>query len=268
MDFKTTARLRKLNREFYSRVGPEFHSTRNRPWPGWVRLLEVLHDSLCVPGARVLDVGCGNARFARFLRERMPPSAAFEYQGVDSDPFLIEVARAALEASGVRFELRQRDVLESPLAQKEWGEFNVVVAFGLLHHVPGRKERQALTRDLAAQLAGSGRLVVSLWRFGKDPRSTDRILPRSAFEDRLIDLADLEPGDALLSFGGQETPRYCHDFDDLERIELLRAPSGLRPERTLEAFCDSTDANDYLVWCRNAAEPGKAPAGSCARGIE
>src|ERR1700741_2300315 len=64
MDAKTINYLNNINRNFYATVADDFDQTRATAWPGWQRLLPYLSMPLSV-----LDVGCGNARFARFLHD-------------------------------------------------------------------------------------------------------------------------------------------------------------------------------------------------------
>ena len=95
MDATTIDFLRQVNNDFYARCAPSFSASRNAPWVGWLSCLEAVQDCGAVrlcdgpdvhlydrataqPGAirkgasvRVLDVACGNMRFAAFLREEL-----------------------------------------------------------------------------------------------------------------------------------------------------------------------------------------------------
>ena len=95
LDATTIDFLRQVNNNFYARCAPSFSASRNAPWVGWRSCLEAVQDCgvvrLCdgpdmhlydrataQPGAirkgasvRVLDVACGNMRFAAFLREEL-----------------------------------------------------------------------------------------------------------------------------------------------------------------------------------------------------
>lgn len=70
MDTKTINHLNAINRAFYATVANDFDQTRGTAWPGWKRLQPYLTLPLSV-----LDVGCGNARFALFLGDTLitPP---------------------------------------------------------------------------------------------------------------------------------------------------------------------------------------------------
>lgn len=207
----TRRRLSDINRAFYRKVAAEFDRSRAQPWAGWQPLLP--HLAALPPQARVLDVGCGNGRFGRFLTHNGP--AAIRYTGVDNCPEMLQIARARLpDATLLSLDL----VSEAPPA----GPFELVVCFGILHHIPGARQRQQLIRALAATVAAGGLLAFVTWRFADFARFRQRIVPWPA------DLADkVEPGDHLLDWRrGARALRYCHHFDAAEHETLLRT-SGL-----------------------------------------
>ena len=108
LDATTIDFLRQVNNDFYARCAPSFSASRNAPWVGWLSCLEAVQDCGAVrlcdgpdvhlydrataqPGAirkgasvRVLDVACGNMRFAAFLREELR-GRQINYFAVDPD---------------------------------------------------------------------------------------------------------------------------------------------------------------------------------------
>lgn len=182
-------------------------------------------------GIRVLDVGCGNGRFGVFIAENL--QGAFSYTGLDSSAVLLERARLAL--AHVQAQLRVHDLVTAPLGE-DMGQFDLVVLFGVLHHVPGAARRLDLMRRLARCVALGGWLVFSEWHFYEDERLRARILPWDAE-------MQVEPGDYLLDWRrGTTALRYCHYVDEQEHQELLAA-TGL--VRVAEFRADS--ANLYSV---------------------
>jgi tRNA (uracil-5-)-methyltransferase TRM9 len=259
MDPGTKARLRALNQSFYSDDAEAFDATRRHAWPGWERVPLPTDRGATGSGAgaaplRVLDVGCGNARLASWLRERLGPG--FEYVGVDASERMLGFARQRLSAlEDVAWTLVRADVLDddAPRALPA-GPFDWVVCFGLLHHVPGRAARIALLAALAERVAAGGVLAFSAWQFADRARFAKRIVPWSAAAARLeppLDPAALEPGDHLLRFADRPRAlRYCHHCDEAEIDELI-AGLPLAPRSRYSADGRSGDLNRYVVLVRD-----------------
>ena len=112
MDPVTRHRLNAINREFYQRTAGEFDRTRQRPWRGWQLLMQALDR----PIRSVLDLGCGNGRFALFLAQSQ--ASAFRYIGIDNSARLLAAARTSLGAQpGIESELQQRDLVRQGLPE-------------------------------------------------------------------------------------------------------------------------------------------------------
>jgi 2-polyprenyl-3-methyl-5-hydroxy-6-metoxy-1,4-benzoquinol methylase len=114
------------------------------------RLLDPMHrrhiESLAVdPGARALEVGCGNGSISAWLAERVGPRG--QAVGLDLDLSLVDV-RAP------RLELRQGDIVAGPV---DPGGFDLVTARAVLHHVT---DVDAAIRNLAASLAPGGSILL------------------------------------------------------------------------------------------------------------
>ena len=92
--------LIQLNNTFYREHSASFSDTRQAPWPGWVRTMDIALEQLDVATiehpVRVFDLACGNMRFENFAAggalaakgvDGANPSAAascpFEFYGVD-----------------------------------------------------------------------------------------------------------------------------------------------------------------------------------------
>lgn len=214
MTDETARALNALNQRFYADSAAEFSATRCAPWPGWSKLVPLLRGRSHLS---ILDVGCGNARFARFVSDTL--SAPFLYCGIDASAPLLELAKQALRGlSSAR--LSHADlVLDAPESSLPEERFGCVAAFGLLHHLPQEARRRALIRALAERVAPGGFLALTFWDFAGDPRfDRKRSPPPPELEE------DLEPGDVLLAWGDANTPprlRYCHHTDEAEETRLL-----------------------------------------------
>ena len=110
------------------------------------RLLDPMHrrhiEALGIgPGARAVEVGCGNGSISAWLAERVGPGG--RVVAVDLDLSLIDVTAPNLEP-------RQADICAGPV---EPGGFDLVTARAVLHHVA---DAEAAIRNLAASLAPGG----------------------------------------------------------------------------------------------------------------
>lgn len=249
MDPRTRRTLCELNRRCYREGAPAFDAARQQPWPGWHRLV----DAIGWPAGPVLDVGCGNGRFAEFLDAS--GAAAHAYVGIDASGPLLRRARARLpegpHRTWLEFDL-EAGALPSVAAV---GSFQLVVLFGILHHIPGSEQRRRLFLEASRRVKVGGYLAVTFWQLHQSPRIRRLRVPWS--EHPGIDPGRLEPGDELLRFGG-DLRRYCHFCSAAEVAALLHA-SGL--EEVTRFLADGHDGqlNEYLLLrCPSPADPAAA----------
>jgi SAM-dependent methyltransferase len=97
------------------------------------------------PGARTLEVGCGNGSISAWLARRVDPGGIAV--AVDLDLSLIDVCAPNLE-------LRQADIVAAPV---ERAVFDLVTARAVLHHVA---DAQAAMANMVASLRAGGALLL------------------------------------------------------------------------------------------------------------
>jgi SAM-dependent methyltransferase len=253
---ETVQALDRINREFYLAQGDEFDATRQRPWSGWRRVVERFRSSRPAGhGAHsILDVGCGNGRFADFLATEL--DEGWEYTGIDASPVLLSSARSSAPSRqhsqqdnrqpGWRVVLADVATGDLPLARRD-GVFDLIAVFGLMHHVPSWERRRSLLVELAEHLSPGGMLAVSFWQFGVDSRFDRRTLEwreYNATTSNPVSLEDLETGDRLLRWSDGAGVRYCHFAGPAEASELTAA-SGLARLETFRADGASGELNLY-----------------------
>lgn len=247
----TVSALQRINRRFYESHATVFAATRRRPWQGWYRALAVAEKT--APEAlreavrpRVLDIGCGNARFRSFIKQQAKDH--WLYAGLDVSLALLGLhGRAAADGPGCLSVAEVSDPEVSlPVRQSAW---NLVVAFGMLHHVAAAERRCRFLQRLGEAVAPGGVLIVTFWQ----PRRRPRIIAWSDFNrdsDEPIDTADLETGDVLVGWGELGSPefgaRYCH-FVSKEEADELIVSSGLREIDRFEADGPSGRDNSYRI---------------------
>jgi ubiquinone/menaquinone biosynthesis C-methylase UbiE len=110
------------------------------------------------PGDRVLDVGAGLGLFARELAGSVGREG--RVLGVERSPEQIAAGleRARAEGEADLVELRRGDARELPLAEAEWGSFDVVHARFLLEHVA---DPLAVVRQMCRAARPGGRVVLA-----------------------------------------------------------------------------------------------------------
>ena len=241
-------RLCALTGEFYRANAESFSQTRQLPWQGWVRLLEVMgaraaeHEPLCV-----LDLACGNLRFERYLADALPGRMVSGY-AVDNCDSLVEAGERGEFGSLSRIAFQNlgclRESLEAPDASCD-----LAVSFGFMHHVPLERWRVELLRALIAKVRPGGFVAVSFWRFlnsDKLARKAQETTDRARAE---LGLPELPQNDYLL--GWQDTQglyRYCHHFDEQEIERLLAAVAdSAELVSRFEADGKTGNLNEYVV---------------------
>ena len=86
MDLQTQTTLNRMTARFYRTHASSFSATRQAPWHGWRRALDVALPALDSPKGEnragrsdapltVLDLACGNLRYERFLADALPARA-------------------------------------------------------------------------------------------------------------------------------------------------------------------------------------------------
>lgn len=141
-----------------------FYTDRSRPVPFFVdkpdeNLVEWLDRGLIPPGGRVLDLGCGPGRNARYLAAR-----GFTVDAVDLSPTAIAWAEERARAAGaaVRFHRGDAFTLAGTALR---GPYDLVHDSGCFHHLPPHRRISylALLDDV---LAPGGHLALTCFAAG------------------------------------------------------------------------------------------------------
>ena len=240
MDEHTRQQLNEMNRQFYTQTATAFNQTRAVAWQGWQHLIPYILVDTEPYG--VLDIGCGNARFANFLaKHRTKP---FEYHGIDSNPTLLQYAEdSVLLLPHVTTQFWELDFVEQSLPSESLDTYDLVVVFGVMHHIPGYAERSAFLRSCTQFVKETGLLVFACWRFLDIPRLQKRLQPWKTS-------VAVESNDYLLDWRRDtHALRYCHYVDDAEHDALVAA-TGLNELVRFRADGETGNANCYSVLIR------------------
>ena len=221
MNKSTCEQLLRLNEQFYQTFGQAFSHTRQRIQPGVRRMLETIPKI-----GNWLDLGCGNGELAvewvRQKREGM-------YIGVDFSPVLLQEAREAVIKKVLPGGLDIQFKMAS-LGDGNWfipwqqTILTGVMAFAVLHHLPGRDLRLRVLGQVNRMLPRGCEFLHSEWQFQNSPRIMAR---KQSWEKAGVKENEVDPGDTLLdwrhSLPGQTDQvglRYVHLYQKEELADL------------------------------------------------
>ena len=238
MNLSTAAYLIDINRQFYTDFGDSFSATRHRIQPGVRRVLEGLRGD-----ESVLDLGCGNGELARELAKREHRGS---YLGVDFSLPLLRDANSQPEGFSARF--MQVDLTRLANHVDELfvsGNWSVVTAFAVLHHIPSDILRLSVLRVVNQVLKDVGSFIHSNWQFLNSEKLKSRIQDWSKVG---LSAEDVDPGDYLLDWrSGGHGLRYVHHFDETELRELAKG-AGFQVVDTFYSDGETGNLGLYQVW--------------------
>jgi SAM-dependent methyltransferase len=226
-----------LNHRFYQSFALQFSETRQRIQPGVSRVLETMS-----PGKRLLDLGCGNGEIGKVLTRR---DFQGEYVGVDSSAELLLQAKENIPAQ------LNATLIQADLTAPRWerkipaGQYDLIFAFAVLHHLPGMTLRLRLVKKIRALIDSEGCFVHSDWQFLNSSRLRERIQDWSKAG---LKPDDVDPGDYLLDWRrGGFGLRYVHHFK-LEELEHLASESKFTIIKTFYSDGETGDLGLYQIW--------------------
>ncbi len=131
-------------REDYNAISSSFSSSREDPWPELKFLFNKAQN-----GDVVLDLGCGNGRFFKYLTHT-------NYTGLDISEKMIEEAKKRFP--NVKFICGNAISLPFPD-----NFFDKVYSIALLHHIPTEKYRKIVLNEINRVLKPGGFVFITVW---------------------------------------------------------------------------------------------------------
>lgn len=250
MDQSTASELNEINLRFYTNLSEQFDHSRNYYWEGWDMLLLALadHGFDSQKGFSILDIGCGNGRFASFLTDK---GLNFQYEGWDFSKVLLNSAekRLAEKLPKDRYKFERVDLLTNEFSevikfQKLEKSYVLIVNFGVIHHLAGHNKRLEIIRESNRLLKQNGFYVFTVWDFMKVERFAKKVKDWNLVG---IDTNAVEEGDKLLDWKKDGLGyRYVHHFSDKE-IDIMISESGLELIHEFTADGKEGNLNRYFI---------------------
>ncbi len=223
-----------INSQFYQTFGKEFSATRGRIQPGVQKILNGIGRD-----RTILDLGCGNGEFARQLADA---GHAAPYLGVDFSLPLLGYAARVPEHFSARF-------LELDITLRQWsvisGQYSVITAFAVLHHIPGEGTRLGILKNVYKHLAPDGQFILSNWQFLNSERLRKRI---QSWDLVNIYESEVDEGDYLLDWRrGGTGYRYAHHYSEAE-LSHLAEMSGFKIIDSFYSDGATGNLGLYQIW--------------------
>jgi SAM-dependent methyltransferase len=209
-----------------------------------------------LPGAEILDAGCGTGRYSRELARR-----GYIVHGVDLAPKLIEVANGAVarRTGGVSFAVA--DILDSPTAR-----YAAILCRGVLNDIIDDDRRDAVFSAFARALRPNGALILDVreWTVSVERKTREPLFRKRVSTDRgdltFTSVTELDAEHRLLLIserhelagrGDERVSEYQFVMRCWEREELntLFARHGFRNVQYFGAYDHGVEvgATDRLV---------------------
>lgn len=238
MQKKDVNKILDLNNKFYQMVAQDFSKTRQTPWEGWGRVIEIIKESfnksivdegnenkVSDNKIKILDIGCGNGRFYNFLEKNI---GNFYYTGIDINNDLLKEAtknRVFNDSHTVNFV--KFDIFKNINEINE--RYDIVLAFGITHHLPNKDFRKKwfsiLPKLLPDEMHRRCLLILTFWDFEE------------------------ESGEYILGWkDNKDALRFCYKYSESDLKEIIKnfENSNLK---LLEKY-ESDKNNLYLIFGR------------------
>lgn len=196
--------LNNINKTFYETCAKYWNNNPDFEWRGWVELPQYFPKG----NFSVLDLGAGSGRFGHFL-DRQCPERVSQYTAVDFAQFYIDT----IKSNPLKI-IRSQTTLHKDLFSGEWEGVppsDLIVAFGLIHHLPIDLRKHFFT-SLRAVFKSTSIGIITTWQYLDNQRISKKITP-SKYE--------LEEGGNILNWTkGEYGERYSHHWSIQEVIEV------------------------------------------------
>ena len=144
-------------RDDYDLIAKEWDLSRNRASELKTNLISEIKK-----GDKVLDIGCGNALMLPFILDK----GAY-YAGIDISEKLIKIAseKYTEEIKQGKAELVVGQAANLPFKDNE---FDFVISFAVLHHIPSKELREKFFREIKRVSKPNAKIKITVWNLLSD----------------------------------------------------------------------------------------------------
>ena len=206
MNKNNSQKIIEKTRDDYDLIAKEWDLSRNRASKLKINLISEIKSK-----NKVLDIGCGNALMLPFVLEK----GAF-YSGLDISEKLIEIARKKYlkEVEQEKAELIVGQATNFPFKNNE---FDLVISFAVLHHIPSKELRKKLFEEIKRVSKPNAKIKIIVWNLLSDWTNK-----RFNIKDQLD---GKESGDVSIPWKatqGETIDRYYYQFSKKELLSLAK----------------------------------------------
>jgi tRNA (uracil-5-)-methyltransferase TRM9 len=221
LDNQIIKKLIDLNFQFYQTFSASFSKTRYSVQPGVKKVVEVyILEPTSNDQTSILDIGCGNGELARYL---CTTNYKGKYLGIDSSPALLDFGRGISPTARFSPSFLVKDITSQNWAASLSGDFNRIISFAVMHHIPGIELRNTVFQLIRRLITDDGLFIHSQWQFMNSTKLAKRVIP---WETIGLSQSILDPGDTLLDWRAEEGKtgyRYVHLFTEAELSQYAAA---------------------------------------------
>ena len=248
MNAQVIDQLININREFYQTFAKSFSATRHQIQPGVKKIL------IDIPyRSNWIDLGCGNGTLSL---EWAKQGRSGEYYGLDFSQDLLSEAHTALLTRTLPESLKilffQADITQAGWQEKiPASDWNGVLAFAVLHHIPGQEVRMKILTSIHQILPLGGKFIFSVWQIQHSPRLMKRCMDWAQVG---LSNQEVDAGDTLLDWRAELNGksksvglRYVHIFT-LEELQTLADQTGFTIRDCFESDGKEGNLSLYEIW--------------------
>jgi 2-polyprenyl-3-methyl-5-hydroxy-6-metoxy-1,4-benzoquinol methylase len=216
MKSKTVKKIQNIVKNNYQEIAEEFNLSRQKEL--WPKLNELT--CLVKEGSSVLDVGCGNGRLLKVLKDKN-----VKYLGCDQNEILLNLAKKNWP---------NKEFKICTLPDLFFGKFDYIFCIAVWHHIAGKSNRLKTLLSFKKSLNPSGQVIISVWNLRKKRKL---LIWKTWFISLFKDKVDF--GDIFFPWKKIGSQRYYHAFSKKE-IKKIVKQAGFKIKNLEE--------DDYNIW--------------------